>query len=346
MRVLFTVAGTRTPGSRFRVQQFFPYFERMGIRPSLLAAYGDRYNVHAGRPYAPMYKLAARLKRAASLLSAGRYDAIFHQRLALPFTAFPERVGAYLNEHIAYDFDDAVFLRGPSAQPSEVHRRAFKVAVSLSNQVIAGNRYLAHHTGAPDKTIVIPTVIDTDTYTPAAADPRKQVCVGWMGTASNFPQLMPVVPALLQLLDAQPRLTLRLVSNQTFAPLSGHSRVEQIRWSETEELDLLRSFDVGMMPLDDTPWTRGKCGFKLIQYMAVGVPIVASAVGANVDVAPDGLVGRLVTPGDDWLPALTELVENAQARRQYAEAAREHAVAHYSVASVLPLYEGVFQRLA
>lgn len=344
--VLFLAMGTKTPASRFRVQQFFPYFQQHGIQPTLQAGYGDGYNVHAGRPYSPLYKLLCRFKRAALTVSeAGDHDLVFLQRTALPFTSLPERLAAQRNPRVIFDFDDAIFLNGAGVPQGRAFR-TFREAVRVSSHIFAGNAYLAAHTEAPEKTTVLPTVIDTDQYVPAEREAGEAVVIGWMGTSSNFHQLQRIVPSLERVLKARPHARFRLVSNAQFEPLEHHPQVEQIRWSAEHELALLQSFDVGIMPLADTAWSRGKCGFKLIQYMAVGKPVVASAVGANVEIVPEGQAGYLIPEGDDWTEPILALVDSVEDRERMGARARHRIVDAYSIESVLPQFVDVFARVA
>jgi glycosyltransferase involved in cell wall biosynthesis len=138
----------------------------------------------------------------------------------------------------------------------------------------------------------------------------------------------------------------RLVSNADFEPLRGLDRVEQIRWSAAEEILLLQSFDIGLMPLVDSPLTRGKCAFKMIQYMAVGAPVVVSPVGANVDVMQGVEAGYLVDEFDEWSDALLALVDDAEARQRMGAQGRDRAVERYSIDAVLPTYLEIFEKLA
>ncbi len=335
--------GTQTPGSRFRVQQFFPHFRRLGVHPTLRTAYGDDYNVHSARRYAPAYKLASRLRRSAYAVTAGRYDVVYAHSTALRYTALPERLSAALNRSLILDIDDAVYL-GSTGQPNRWASGAFDAAVAAAAHVVVGNETLAERAGVPHKTTIIPTVIDTDRYTPAGTVSAGPFRLGWMGTSGNFPVLAGVVPAVEAFLASRPEARFRIVSNRPFAPLAGHPQVEEIPWSAERELDLLRSFTVGIMPLTDTAWNRGKCAFKLIQYMAVGVPVLGSAVGANREVVADGEVGYLVPTTDDWLDSF-ERIEGDDLVGMGLRA-RSRAVSHYSIDSVLPTYCDLFRRVA
>lgn len=342
--VLFSVVGKSIPSSRFRVVQFLPHLEAHGVWTGLTCGYGDKYNLHGRRIYGPLYKVIGRTRRAVhTVTEAPRWDVVFSQRTALPFTGLPERLVSARNPRMVFDFDDAIFLDEQGAVRGG-RQRAFREAIAASAHVIAGNHYLADHAAAPEKTTVVPTVIDTDRYRPvceAVARNGRSVRIGWMGTSSNFYQLDQIVPVLERVLTARQRTRLRIVSDARFDRLAHHPRVEQLPWSQGREIDLLRSFDIGIMPLDDTPWSRGKCGFKLIQYMAVGKPVVASAVGVNHEIVSEGVSGHLVKNDDGWSEALISLVDSVAERDRMGPNARRQVERAYSIRSVLPTLLGI-----
>jgi glycosyltransferase involved in cell wall biosynthesis len=292
------------------------------------------------------YKVAARGKRAAYGLWAGRFDAVFLQRLAFDGSSLPEAVLARVNPRMILDVDDAIFLNPGDGSESTRRSRAFRGAVGRAAHVIAGNRFLAGHAGAPEKTTIVPTVIDTRRYVPAPErTPGGPLVIGWMGTAGNFRYFDPLLPAIRQLLAERPDVVFRIVSNGSFRALESHPQVQQVRWSEAAELQELGGFDIGVMPLVDSAWTRGKNGFKLIQYMAVGAAAVASPVGVNAEIADGGRSALLASSPGEWHQALTRLCRDAALRRQLGESARRRIVEHYSIASVLGTYMDLFSRV-
>jgi glycosyltransferase involved in cell wall biosynthesis len=343
MRVLFYTDGPEIPGSRFRCLQLFPHLEKRGIRCEARFAYDNRYNDVFERRWAPAYKLMSRLKRVAHLLADNDADILFMHKTALAVTGLPEWLRSFRRTPMVFDFDDAIYL-GPGGHEQANRRRTFERVVAVSNQIIAGNMHLASRVGRSDVTI-IPSVVDTDIYLPdPAKKPTDELVIGWIGTASNFPSLRIALPRLLEAIRELPRARLRIVSNGKLAEYSGHPQVEQWRWNEIGELRAIQTFDIGLMPLEDTELTRGKCGFKMIQYMAVGVPVLSSAVGANIDIFRGSNAGLLVETPDAWGRRLRELLS---ARARFAEmgaAGRAHAVEHYSIHAVIDDYVRVFER--
>lgn len=345
MNVLFLCEGTTVPASRFRVGQFVPHFERHGIRCDVRYAYGDRYNRLSRTRLGGPYKLLTRLKRIPFAADADEFDLCFVQRPALPQSALPERLLAEINPRIVFDFDDSIHL-GPGGTPNRRREQTLRRNVAIARRVFAGNEYLASLADAPQKTIVIPTVIDTDVYVPSPRSSDGPLVIGWMGTSGNFPFLERVRAPVERALDALDDAVVRLVSNADFEPWADHPQVEQIRWSAEREVSLLQSFDIGLMPLVDGPLTRGKCAFKMIQYMAVGTPVVVSAVGANVEVFENSDAGFCVSTFDAFTDAIVSLGRDAKARRERGEAGRRHTVERYSIRAVLPRYLDCFEAVA
>ena len=344
MRVLFLLEGTTVPASRFRVLQLLQAFRGIGIEPTVRFAYGDAYNRTLHTPLARPYQLATRLGRAVVGLNAGRFDAVFLQRPALPFSAIPERLVHALNHRTIFDVDDSIFVGGDGGV-APARLRGFQQTVQTVDQVIVGNRWLAQQAGVENKTTVIPTVVDDTRYVPSRSATQGAPVIGWMGTMGNFPFLRQVLPDLRTVLDRNPGVRVRLVSNATLQDVVGDARFEQVPWSAAAEIPLLQSFDIGLMPLPDNVTTRGKCAFKMIQYMAVGRPVVVSAVGANIETFGNGQPGFLVSGEQSWVEPLQQLLDDAVLRLRCGEAGRARVESHYCIRAVMPSYQAVFAKL-
>lgn len=344
MRILFLCEGETIPASRFRVAQFLPYFEEHGISCDLRFGYGINYSSNSAR-FGGLYKLLSRARRVAFAADADEFDVIFLQRPTFPHSAIGETLVNWINPRTLFDFDDSLWI-GPSGKPSLLRSTAFRSAVRGCAHIIAGNEFLATFANHPEKTTVIPTVIDASRYVPSTKDRDESVVIGWMGTSGNFPFLEDIVPSIRKTLEKYPHAKFRIVSNSDFKPLLSHPRVEQIRWQSDTEIPLLQSFDIGLMPLTDSDLTRGKCAFKMIQYMSVGRPVVVSAVGANRDVfgCNSPPPGRMVSTFE-WEDPLSELIEDARLRKILGENGRERVERNYSIAAVLPIYLRLFEKL-
>lgn len=347
-KVLFCVEGRTIPATRFRVEQYLPYFREAGLHFHVRYGYGDLYNRMARlpAPAAGLYKAAGRFRKTAWLATAPAYDVVFMQRNALPGTAIPESIVSQAGVPIVFDFDDAVHLPAYDGSGGR-NAQTFREMVRLSTELIAGNEYLASRAAAPEKTTVIPTAVDVHRFLPPAQRTRDGVVIGWIGTRPNLVFVESIAPQLFDVLRSFPQARLRLVSNARSAIFEGHDRVEQIAWSEERELELLQSFDIGLMPLFDDEVARGKCGFKMLQYMAVSCPVVASDVGANGPLFEGSDGGTLVEPTDgDWASAISRLVADPELRARQGRSAREHVGRHLSAEKMAARYMEVFRRAA
>jgi hypothetical protein len=341
--VVFFVQGERVPAARARGFAIARALEAQGVTCSVRvphpSVYGDtRLPWPLDRPrflYAPF----AALHRLTELRDLRDDDLILFQR---PMSELPTTILERLAGHrrrTMFDFDDAIFER-------RTVRGKFRRLVALVDRVVAGNRYLAGAAAAPGKTVVIPTAVDTDRFAarPARDARGADVVVGWTGLSSNYRQLASAASGIAQALR---RTGARFVAISDAPPPPALSalRPQFIRWRPETEIEDLAQIDIGVMPLPDGPYERGKCAYKLIQYMALGRAGVASPVGANCDVVTDGVDGFLPTDEPGWEEAIVRLVEDPPLRRQVGERARARVEAEYSLRAVIPRYRRVFEEL-
>ncbi len=329
MKVLFLIEGWISPAPRFRVLQYLDYLAQQGVRCEVRSLHGETYPFFYHWPVTgKLYKLWKRWRRLFQIRDADRFDAVLQQRLTLPFSAFIERRLARRNPSFVFDFDDAIFQA--ETGPDTRREKAFREVAQRAHTVIAGSSYLAEFAG--ERCVVIPTVIDCQRYFPIPApSPEKEVIIGWMGTRSNYPNFHAILSALEEVLLAHPGARLELVSDGR--PPFQLPRAEHAAWSAEREVSSLQRFHIGIMPLDDTAWNRGKCAFKLIQYMAVGIPVVCSPVGANREVVRDGVDGFWAAQPQEWVSALKRLIEDPSLRKAMGESGRQRCERKYSVQS-------------
>jgi glycosyltransferase involved in cell wall biosynthesis len=197
--------------------------------------------------------------------------------------------------------------------------------------VIAGNAFLAEYARAYRRDVtVIPTVVDTARrFNLVREHGPGPVTLVWTGSASTTGYLQALAPVLRAV---QARRDVRFLFISDVFPPMGLERVEEVPWSEATEVTALARGDIGLMPLPDDEWARGKCGFKIIQYMALGLVPVASAVGANRDIIEDGIDGFLCRDEADWTRALLAAIDDVDLRRRIGRTARAKAEARYSLA--------------
>jgi len=237
---------------------------------------------------------------------------------------------------LVFDYDDALpyHVSARGAGRSRMRTRRFEAAVRAADLVIAGSESLADLARPIAENVrVIPTAIDTQSVLerpeerPEERDSSRTV-LGWIGSAATLPYLEEIAPALETIAAREASVTLRIVAD---APLEIPGLdVEAWSWREETEAADLATFDIGLAPLTDDAWARGKCGFRLLQYMAAGVPAVASPVGAQATILVDGETGRLASTPEEWAERVIELIRDRDTARAFGRAARTRAERAFS----------------
>jgi glycosyltransferase involved in cell wall biosynthesis len=339
VRVLFLTIGPEAePSSRFRVYQYLEPLRSLGIEAEVRPRVGHAYfelGFGLRRPAAPLRiawvagSAAGRtLRRLRDLFSARHFDVVVVQKETFPFGM--SRLVDALGLRVVYDFDDAVYARpaGTDGLGRGLRCRA----------VLAGNEVLADYArGHSDRVQVLPTVVDTDAYPVRPVRRSGRLCIGWIGAPANVVYLEPLRPVFAEL---SRRHDVRLLLRGPDAFACPGTRVELRGWrtyaSRSEEADDLRDIDVGIMPLPEQAFAAGKCALKAIQYMASGIPVVASPVGANREVVVDGETGYLASTPEAWLARLSELLSDPELRATLGRAGRARAEQRYSIRSAVP----------
>ncbi len=321
MKVLFLVPRMDKASTRYRVLQYMPVLDRAGIEYEIVALSEKPRN----------RLLLARQLRAA--------DTVFVQKKLFSFLdLFWVRK---LARRLVYDFDDAVMFKSGSASSRQQARqwRRFASTAGKADLVIAGNRYLQQEALAVSRDVrLLPTVLDMNRYTAREEkkDKDQSVVLGWIGSRGTLRYLQDIAPALEELGQQWPGLKLKIVANDFFD--LQHLEVIKKHWSSEDEIADLHSFDIGLMPLSDDIWTRGKCGFKLLQCMAVGLPVVCSPVGVNGEIVTEGREGFHATTKEEWVTKLGALIADAGLRREMGRCARQQVDKVYSLAANGPLF--------
>jgi glycosyltransferase involved in cell wall biosynthesis len=328
MRVLFLLPYPlhRAPSQRFRVENLLPLLDDAGIEYTLRPFMDEEtWNV--------LYKGGSALQKASGILKGFRqrwymvlreakhYDWIFIHREAAPLG--PPLLERYLkkvlNKRIIYDFDDAIWIPNTSAENKLASRlKAFwKVPqiCSWSHTVTAGNDYLCDFARKHSRARIVrlPTVVDTEQrYNQLKEHVEGPVTLGWTGSHSTLKYLDEIMPVLQEL---QERLDFNFVVIADKKPELPLRNWQFIPWNaETEIPDLLR-MDIGVMPLTADTWSEGKCGFKLIQYLSLGIPAVASPVGVNPVILDHAASGYLASEPAEWKQALEALIQDSGKRK-------------------------------
>lgn len=331
MKVLFlTVSDETIASSRTRVYQYLPFLERQGVGCRVLVYTPSRLLGKNGiRPLAYHLFILARF-----LILSLFYPVLFIQKVMLPrfFLVLFKTMG----KKVVFDFDDAIYTIHQSDEKNTTPRlrektlRKFTDSISLSDLVVLENDHNKEAVEPHNPNIVLITgPIDVERYKPV---PRRtnpnQVVIGWIGSPQNTFYLEPLFPVFRRICARFHEVVFTFIGS---APLEiPDVNLRLVKWDLQTETRELQTFDIGIMPIPDDEWTRGKGGYKLLQYMALGIPSVATPVGINASLIEDGTNGFSATTEKEWFDSLSFLVEKRLERERMGSRARELAVARYS----------------
>ena len=332
----------QAPSQRFRFEQYLGQLKNHGFHVSFHPFLSDSTWEILYQPGKKIAKivgiLSGFLRRTLLMLRLARYDFIFIHREASPIgpPVFEWLIARVWRKKIIYDFDDAIWLPNTSEQNKMVasikwHHKVDHIC-KWACKVSAGNQYLADYARQYNQNVVVnPTTIDTKgLHNPTPRAANEVFTIGWTGTHSTMPYLLPILPILDELSNKY-QFRLLIISNQL--PDFQRPYLEFVKWQKSTEIADLQRMDIGIMPLSDDKWARGKCGFKALQYMALKIPALISPVGVNTEIVDDGINGFLCSGDDEWKLALTRFFQDPTLIAQMAEACRKKVVDHYSVLS-------------
>jgi glycosyltransferase involved in cell wall biosynthesis len=328
MRIIFLTHAS-DQGHRFRVEQYFPYLIAHQVDPKWQPLYGS-------------WKQRLILYRQLPL-----FDVVcIQRRLLSPFESYWIRKKS---SKVLFDLDDAVMYRSSSSpRPHSLSRwLKFRSMVKGSDVVTVGNQFLKSQVLKVDpekRVIVVPTSIDTNLYPKKKKiSNHEEIILGWIGTKGNLKYLKKLEPVFETIRQRFPKVKLKIVSNDFYD--SPHLLIIKKPWKLEDENDDLVSFDIGLMPLDEDLWSRGKCGLKIIQYLSVGVPVVCTPVGINSDIVKDGENGFWATNHQEWVDRLSNLIQNPNLRLQMGLKGIETVEREYSLAVASEKFFQVLQNL-
>ena len=322
MKIIAFTPGLTVPSARFRVRQFIEPLSADDIEITEVpaATYPD------AATGSRLMWAAERMKQLASAPARSRFfDGVLFQRELYPGFATVER---WTRKPRLLDVDDAIHLNGGG--------RAARQIASICDRVVAGNAWLAEQYRRWNRDVVVlPTAVDTSVYRPADGQTdADEIALGWIGTSSNFVYLAEIEDALARAMELLPALSLKIVADRApELPKLDPARWRFVAWNETREVAEIQSMDIGLMPLSTGrlgDWALGKCSFKMLQYMACGLPVVVSDVGMNAEVLAKGKVGIGLRNGDSWVDAICDLAQSDKLRREMGAAGRAVVERNYS----------------
>ena len=328
MRVLFLIQGFSVAASRYRVLQYIPFLESKGADTTVsLYPRSLKENIQ-------FFKILP------------QYDILFLQRKRFN----QPRLGLLRKraKRIVYDFDDSVMYRNSKAKDpfSATRRKRFTQMIKNSDFVIAGNDFLMEEVLPFNPNVeVIPSAIDQERYELKTYPVRQErVNLGWIGDHGSIHYLEKMRPIFERIGERYSHVDLKIVCDTFFD--CDRIKVIKKNWSSEEEVADLQSFDIGVMPLMDDPWSWGKCGLKIIQYQGVGVPVVCTPVGVNRDLVEDGANGFYAMTPAEWEEKLSLLIENPQLREEMGREGRRRVLEKYTFQACAPRLFSILDRVA
>ncbi|RYE91450.1 MAG: glycosyltransferase family 1 protein [Cytophagaceae bacterium] len=357
MRILFLIPYPpgQAPSQRFRFEQYLGILQQHGHEYRLAPFLDDATWRILYKPGQAVRKAVGILsgfgRRLGHVLASSSYDFVFVHREAAPLgpPVVEWLLAKVLRKKVIYDFDDAIWLANTSeankvAAGLKWHHKVASIC-RWAYRNSCGNEYLAAYARQFNpSTVVNPTTIDTvhlhnQVRDQAAPGP---LVIGWTGTHSTLKYLQPLVSVLAQLEAEGLEFEFRVISNQPPEFSQPLRSLRFVPWQKATEIPDLLTFHVGLMPLEDDQWAKGKCAFKALQYMALGIPALVSPVGMNTEVVQDGVNGYICHNPADWYQRLRQLLTSTQHRQQLGQAARATIEQHYSVVANTPTFLALF----
>jgi glycosyltransferase involved in cell wall biosynthesis len=317
VKVVFLIQGFHVAASRYRVIQYLPFIQESGIN-------------------AQVFEFPDNIKGWMSLYEHLREaDTIFVQRKRIPL--YMLLLLRHSGKKVIYDFDDAVMFKNSlSKNPYSLRRKmSFKRMLRFTHLVIAGNEFLKQEAEKYHSNVrVLPTPVDGERYTAKHHEKRNIVNIGWIGDHGSIHYMESYKDVWETLGRKYKHVVLNIVCD-TFIETE-HIRLRKINWSYEKEIEDLQDFDIGVMPIFDDLWSKGKCGFKIIQYCGVGIPAVCTPVGINREVVEDGVNGFWAKDKTEWVEKLSALIDDGELRATMGKKGREKVMAGYTVQACAP----------
>ena len=345
----------RSPSQRYRFEQYLDFFKANGFDWELSEIITEKDDAIFYNPGNYFKKALIMLRslsiRFKNLRRAKNFGIVFIQREALLLGSSYFEKQFYKRSKVVFDFDDSIWLldTSPENKKFEFLKNPDKTKLNIqhAHKVSAGNSFLANYAKQFNaNTVIIPTTIDTEFHKPISGLSGKtdKVVIGWSGSISTIKHFEMAVPVLKELQTKYPgKLEIHVIGQGNYS----HPELTIIskNWTSKTEVENLNQFDIGIMPLPNDEWVKGKCGLKGLSYMACGVATVMSNVGVNPEIIEQGKNGFLAASHEDWINYLSQLIESKELREQLGTAGRKTVVENYSVAANKERYMEVLNSL-
>lgn len=346
----------RSPSQRYRFEQYIPFLEKNDFQftwSHLLNEDDDAIFYSQGNSFS---KISILLKSVLTRFQDSKrfknFDIIFIQREALFLgTSYFEKKAFQSGAKVIFDFDDSIWLEDTSPGNKKwawlKKPKKFFNSIYYAGIVIAGNDHLANKAKEINKNVVvIPTTIDTDIHVSKPRLRNKDVItIGWSGSISTIKHFQSLMPVLKRIKERyKNKINFKIIGDPHYK--NSALQIESLAWSESSEVDELNTFDIGIMPLVNDEWTKGKCGLKGLSYMACEIATVMSNVGVNATIIENNINGLLVNNDQEWFEALCKLIENKELRESLGKNGRQTVIEKYSVEANKEKYLEVFSPLS
>lgn len=357
MRILFiaTHRANRAPSQRFRFEQYFDYFKEQNIEfklSNIISKKDDEILYAKGKYFQKaLILIKSYYIRFKDLLSLNKYDIVFiHREALLIGSSFFEKRMSKSKAKLVFDFDDAIWLKNISDNNKNLSwiknfNKTQKI-IGISDAVICGNQYLCDYAKQfNSNTFIIPTTIDTDYHLPIThSNKNEKICIGWTGSHTTITHFETIIPVLKKIKEKYQNLIyFKVIGDSNYENkelgIKGHA------WSIQTEIEDLQELNIGIMPLPDDKWSKGKCGFKGLQYMALKIPSILSPVGVNTTIIQHEKNGYLASTEDEWIDILSNLIESKELRTKIGQEGRKTIINEFSVNSQKETYLKIFNSL-
>lgn len=334
VKIAFVTTRPDKASFKFRVMQYVPYLKESGIKHEILIL--------------PRGFFARRL----FYKKLKNFDVVFLQKRLSGKWDLRDLFNN--SNRLIYDLDDSVMFNDGINDDfySKKLELRFRRMVMRADRVVVGNEFLGKLASRyidRRKLMTIPSVVDMNIWDARFRQPaeRKAIIVGWVGSQSTLPYWKERASTWKRICEKFPQVIFRVVCNEVTAiaalPEYAGIALQPVEWTEDSQVENCASFDIGIMPLPDNPWTRGKCGFKLIQYLSLGIPAVASPVGVNTDIIRHGQTGLLADSEEAWLENLGKLIESRERRHFLGNNGYRHIRENYSLQAWLSSFQSLFE---
>lgn len=343
----------RSPGQRYRFEQYFDFLNNNGyecVLSNILDEEDDKILYSKGK-YLQKANIALKAykKRWKDIRSLDEFDlvVIYREALLTPSIKFEKKVSES-SVPVIFDFDDAIWVKDVSEGNKSLsflkNVDKIKKVLPLVSHVTVGNAYLAEFALKYNPNVtIIPSTIDTEKYRKLSETKSAEVVIGWVGSHTTVKHFEEAVPILKRIRDKYPNVRFKVIGDPEY--VNEELNIKGQPWSNDKEVELFNQLDIGIMPLPDNPWTKGKCGMKGLLYMAVETPAIMSPVGMNNEIVENGVNGFLPENEEEWFSDLSKLIEDKSLRNRIGKAGRAKVEERFSKLSQQQIYLDLYNKL-